>query len=366
MEFGTFSRASEEVLKQRKIVRARRSGHPAPASSAPAVGGTSEDSKEGINKSAPANPFAGIEMKATTATNPFSGVTLAAPRKEDVDASNAEAGKTKDGAQESIEQTAKAETGFGVPSSTTSGGFGALSSKSGPAFGSGGGFGALASSGAGGFGGFSSALTAGTSSVTGSGLSFGSLKPANGNGDKAKDSKEPSTSIFGATQPTGTPIFSFGDKPAVKPTLPDQGPVSTGEEEEKTVFSGDGIIYSFHDKQQWRQKGAGTIKVNVNEKTGIARIIMRQKGTLRLLMNASLWAGMSVTKMEGGQGVTMALDNRAEGEETKEDGKPTEEKKSDEDTPRLLTYAVRIKPLEELEKFIKAVEEYKKCVQSSS
>ena len=33
--------------------------------------------------------------------------------------------------------------------------------------------------------------------------------------------------------------------------------------------------------------------------SGQARLVMRQKGNLRLLMNANLWAEMQVSKMEG-------------------------------------------------------------------
>jgi Ran-binding protein 3 len=36
-------------------------------------------------------------------------------------------------------------------------------------------------------------------------------------------------------------------------------------------------------------------------RSGQARLVMRQKGNLRLLMNANLWAEMQVSKMEGGK-----------------------------------------------------------------
>lgn len=35
--------------------------------------------------------------------------------------------------------------------------------------------------------------------------------------------------------------------------------------------------------------------------SGQARLVMRQKGNLRLLMNANLWGEMQVSKMEGGK-----------------------------------------------------------------
>lgn len=36
-------------------------------------------------------------------------------------------------------------------------------------------------------------------------------------------------------------------------------------------------------------------------RSGQARLVMRQKGNLRLLLNANLWAEMQVSKMEGGK-----------------------------------------------------------------
>lgn len=42
------------------------------------------------------------------------------------------------------------------------------------------------------------------------------------------------------------------------------------------------------------------MRVNVDEASGHARLVMRQKGNLRLLLNANLWAEMQLTMMEGG------------------------------------------------------------------
>ena len=36
-------------------------------------------------------------------------------------------------------------------------------------------------------------------------------------------------------------------------------------------------------------------------RSGQARLVMRQRGNLRLLLNANLWAEMQVSKMEGGK-----------------------------------------------------------------
>lgn len=44
---------------------------------------------------------------------------------------------------------------------------------------------------------------------------------------------------------------------------------------------------------------------------GQARLVMRQRGNLRLLLNANLWADMAVNIMDGGVGVTFAVQNAA-------------------------------------------------------
>lgn len=42
------------------------------------------------------------------------------------------------------------------------------------------------------------------------------------------------------------------------------------------------------------------MKVNVGG-SGKARLIMRNKGNFRLLLNANIWSGMKVTPMDGGK-----------------------------------------------------------------
>ena len=44
----------------------------------------------------------------------------------------------------------------------------------------------------------------------------------------------------------------------------------------------------------------GVLQVNVGAR-GTARLIMRNKGNFRLLLNASIWPGMKVTPMDGGK-----------------------------------------------------------------
>lgn len=52
-------------------------------------------------------------------------------------------------------------------------------------------------------------------------------------------------------------------------------------------------------------------QVNLKRGDGKARLIMRQKGSGRLILNAALWAGMTVGIMEGGRGITFSVANAA-------------------------------------------------------
>ena len=70
------------------------------------------------------------------------------------------------------------------------------------------------------------------------------------------------------------------------------------------MFSGEGVLFEFDGAGGWKERGRGTMKVNVDEATPNARLVMRNKGNLRLLLNASLWPEMQVTMMEGGKGAT--------------------------------------------------------------
>lgn len=308
IEPGIFSRASEQVLKQRKIVRARRPG-------AAAVAG-------GPTAPASANPFANVQLApggaaATPSANPFAGISLVKPpspaaepeAKQQAASTAAPAPVTadKEGEPESKDATAdkesepvKAAEDAEPPAADkpAAGGFGALSSTApGLSFGSSGGFGALSSS-AGGFGGFASAASgaafgAPANGSSGAAFSFLAAPPASEGGASAP-------SVFGTATATGTALFG-GDAPKhATAELPAEVPVSTGEEAEQSVFTGDGILFEFDAGKQWRERGRGQIKVNVDPAKGQGRLVMRQKGNLRLLLNANLWPEMQVTRMDGG------------------------------------------------------------------
>ena len=65
------------------------------------------------------------------------------------------------------------------------------------------------------------------------------------------------------------------------------------------VRAGDGVLFEFIEAQ-WRERGRGELRVNVGG-GGQARLVMRQRGNLRLLLNANLFPGMKHTPMDGGK-----------------------------------------------------------------
>eukprot|EP00887_Chlorella_sp_A99_P005772 scaffold1.g5772.t1 len=372
VEAGSFARASEDVIKQRKIVRARRG--------ADAGGGSG------------ANPFAGIQLTGTSAAapaaaNPFAGVALFPVKPAEQPAAvaggkaKAEAGEAKpaevgaekeeEGSAEKEEEEKEAQAAA-VPALAKAGGFGALASG-GAAFGcsgfasTGGGFGSLASSTGGAFSFGSGAASSSGASIFsfsatasapafsfGAGAAPAAAAPAAADGaaPAAADGAAPAPaagSLFGTTPATGTSLFGAASASAAPAVLPAEQAVTTGEEDEATVWSGEGALFEYDAAKQ-------------------ARVVMRAKGNLRLLLNARLWAEMQVTRMEGGKGATFAVVNHAAAPEeaaapaaAKEGGAGAagEAAAPAAPEPKLATYALRIKSPEVLDQFLSAMNAHK-------
>ncbi|KAL3840910.1 hypothetical protein ACJIZ3_025501 [Penstemon smallii] len=86
--------------------------------------------------------------------------------------------------------------------------------------------------------------------------------------------------------------------------------VETGEENEKAVFTADSILFEYIDGS-WKERGKGELKVNVSTTgTEKARLVMRARGNYRLILNASLFPDMKLTKMDK-KGITFACVNTA-------------------------------------------------------
>lgn len=218
-----FEKASEDVLKTRKICKVKRG----------VAGG---------NTPATANPFAGIALKASQQQ----------PVKDD-----------------------EVKGDFSTKT-TLGGGFGGLAKG-------GGGFGGLA------FG------AGGNGIAKEQGLAFGK---ASGEDSTAAQEEKPQSAVL--------PVFGSAKSPQEE--VGEEEPVTTGEEEEDTLFSCMASLYEF-ESGQWKEKGKGTLKLNKHKNKETIRFIMRQQGNLKLLLNAHVWNGMKITKMEESKGISFSCVN---------------------------------------------------------
>lgn len=88
----------------------------------------------------------------------------------------------------------------------------------------------------------------------------------------------------------------------------------TGEEDEETVWTCKAALYQF-DKEAarpvWRERGTGSLRINVGPDKK-ARIVMRQLGNLKLLLNASLFPAIKLERTEGLPRVSFCCAHSAE------------------------------------------------------
>ncbi|KAI0940854.1 hypothetical protein AcV7_003119 [Taiwanofungus camphoratus] len=69
--------------------------------------------------------------------------------------------------------------------------------------------------------------------------------------------------------------------------------VLTGEEDEETVYQVRGKLFALGTQNQWKERGTGTLRLNVRRKDGAgARLIMRKEAVYTVLLNAPLFKGM--------------------------------------------------------------------------
>ncbi|XP_021731953.1 nuclear pore complex protein NUP50A-like [Chenopodium quinoa] len=147
-----------------------------------------------------------------------------------------------------------------------------------------------------------------------------------------------STPLFGSVM-TGTSIGTKTESSTFR-SMPEV-PTETGEENEETVFNADSALFEFLDGG-WKERGKGEVKLNVLKgETQKARLVMRAKGNLRLILNASLFPDMKLTKMDK-KGITFACVNIA-----------TEGKDG------LSTFALKFKDGSIMEEFFSAVSAHK-------
>ncbi|GMI81890.1 RAN binding protein 1 [Hibiscus trionum] len=76
--------------------------------------------------------------------------------------------------------------------------------------------------------------------------------------------------------------------------------VSTGEENEDTILDLKSKLYRF-DKEanQWKERGAGTVKLLKHKETGKVRLVMRQSKTLKICANHLVLPTMTVQEHAG-------------------------------------------------------------------
>ncbi|GMH33473.1 hypothetical protein BSKO_01307 [Bryopsis sp. KO-2023] len=171
------------------------------------------------------------------------------------------------------------------------------------------------------------------------------------------------TSAFGGEVNWATPgqrtILSGGTKQVSPGSTPVSSPKVTGEEEEETLFNHEATLYVMVGNQ-WKQRGKGDLRVNSKESGG--RLIMRQKVTLRLFLNAGIFEGIKVTKT-GQNAVTFSCVNGADESLTSKEGE-TKEDEGDAATDKgsLKVYALRFLVKGEgaemlVDRFEKAVEQ---------
>jgi Ran-binding protein 1 len=78
--------------------------------------------------------------------------------------------------------------------------------------------------------------------------------------------------------------------------------VSTGEENEEALLDIKVKLYRFDkDGNQWKERGAGTVKLLKHKETGKVRLVMRQSKTLKICANHLVSSSMSVQEHAGNE-----------------------------------------------------------------
>ncbi|WOG87391.1 hypothetical protein DCAR_0206615 [Daucus carota subsp. sativus] len=78
--------------------------------------------------------------------------------------------------------------------------------------------------------------------------------------------------------------------------------VTTGEENEEAILDLKSKLYRFDkDGNQWKERGAGTVKFLKHKETGKVRLVMRQSKTLKICANHLVVAGMTVQEHAGNE-----------------------------------------------------------------
>lgn len=73
--------------------------------------------------------------------------------------------------------------------------------------------------------------------------------------------------------------------------------IKSGEEAEESVYQANAKLYQLTSiKEGWKERGIGAIHVNKHPESGKARVVMRSRGLLKVILNLPLIKGFSVQK----------------------------------------------------------------------
>lgn len=191
----------------------------------------------------------------------------------------------------------------------------------------------------------------GASSKEGSPLGFGS---ESGAGYGSLFGVKNDQSFFGLSLPSNGNASLFGNSgsSSIKksegtgfPSM-QEAPIITGEEHEKALFTADSLLFEYLNGG-WKERGKGELKLNISSITEKARLVMRTRGNYRLILNANLYPEMKLASMDK-KGVTFACINSAD------DGKDG-----------LSTFALKFKDASIVEDFRAAVTKHKDKIEGS-
>lgn len=129
------------------------------------------------------------------------------------------------------------------------------------------------------------------------------------------------------------------------------------------MLAAEGKLYEYVDSKDWKERGRGELRLNVHSGTHKARLVMRQKGSQRLLLNANLYPQMPTSKMVGGKGATFAAVNAAPPVPAEGAGKEGEGADAAAGavaaSSTMKTYAFKAKSAAEIDDFLAKVDQYK-------
>ncbi|OVA04475.1 Ran binding domain [Macleaya cordata] len=107
-----------------------------------------------------------------------------------------------------------------------------------------------------------------------------------------EEEEETSETVAGEDEDTGAQIA-----PIVKL---EEVAVTTGEEEEDVLLDLKAKLYRFDkDGNQWKERGAGTVKLLKHKKSGKVRLVMRQSKTLKICANHLVLPTISIQEHAG-------------------------------------------------------------------